>query len=175
MSNERFRGRPVIAQGIENTVMRGERDLVLKVPRPFNCLSMIGRNPVEVLRQELAEAQELIEGTKVIIPRTMILTGRKRIVPGIHIKTYVIGQKYVEEDGTILNPQQHLADQGLDTLVEEHKHEPRNFISDNGVLYWIDPTRGTVGRILETTKIMKLETYRKLRRKLSKIIRFFGL
>lgn len=177
MSSERFRGRPILSQGMENIVLRGKSDSVLKISRPFNSISMImaGRNQADVLREELAEARALVSGTSVRIPRTIILSGKERNILGMHTKPYVMGQRYVEEDETVSNIQSHLAEQGLDTLVEEYRHEPRNFISNNGTVYWVDPTKGTVGRMLETTKLMKLETYRKIRRKFSKLIRAVGL
>ena len=99
----------------------------------------------------------------------------KNLLGVIPVRRYVIGQRYIQEDGSVQEVQERLANNGLRSLVDEYKHEPRNFITQDGIIYWVDPTRGTVGRILERTRIMKVDTYRKIRRRFSKVIRFFGL
>ena len=173
-----LRGRQIIAMGMENVVLRPASDdlnIVLKVSRPFNYLSMVGGSQAEVLRQELKEAQTLVADTQIRIPRTLIYEGRERRMLGIRTKGYVIGQEYIAEDRTVVDVEKHLSDQKLPSLVDEYTHEPRNFIASGGFVYWIDPTNGTIGRVLKNTGIMKLEDYRKLRRRLSRLIRFFGL
>lgn len=168
----------VLSEGIENTVLRpvsGVPNIVLKIPRPLNYLSMLGRDQAGVLRQELGEAKTLVEGTAIQIPSTVIRDGTERSILGLKTRSYLIRQQYVEEDGTVSDVEGHLSQQGLPTLVDEYKHEPRNFVSNSGVVYWIDPFKGTAGRVLEDTKIMKLETYRRVRKKLSKVIRLLGM
>jgi hypothetical protein len=178
MERNGHRPREVIAQGMEHNVLRpasGRPDIVVKTPRPFNTLSMVGRDPAQVLRQELREARESVHGTEVQVPRTMILGINKSVLGVIPVRRYVIGQRYIQEDESVPDVQGKLTNNGLNSLVDEHKHEPRNFITQNGIIYWVDPTRGTVGRILERTRVMKLDTYRRIRRRFSKVIRFFGL
>ena len=178
MGKEVCREREVIAQGMEHSVLRPlsrKPDIVLKVPRPFDYLTMLGQNRAAVLRQERAEALALLEGTDVKIPETFIYGNEKKIAGVFTTNGYVIGQRYVEEDKSVSDIATHLADQGLHTLVDEYVHEPRNFVSHGGIVYWVDPTKGTIGRFLESRKLMKVETYRKIRRRLSKVIRFFGL
>jgi len=165
-------GRPVrreIAHGMEHVVFDSVlfKDVVLKVSRQCNLLSMMGRNPAGVLRRELINQQRLVEGTTVVIPTTRIFDRG--------VKGYVVAQEHICEDGSVVDIQGYLEGQGLDTLVDEYLHEPRNFISFRGRVYLIDPTKGTVGRILEDLHIMKLTSYRRVRRKLSGIIRAIGL
>lgn len=178
MIGEHYHGRQIIAKGMENIVLgpvARNSEIVIKVSRPANYLSMIGRDQAAVLRKELNEAQALVEGTNVQIPRTVIHYGKELKVLGLKTKGYVIGQRFIQEDHSVASVGDYLSQQGLTSLVHEHKHEPNNFVTHNSVVYWIDPTKGTVGRVLEDLHIMKLETYRKVRQRFSKVIRFIGL
>lgn len=178
MKTECSNRREIISKGMENIVLRPATrspNIVLKIPRIVNYLSMLGRDQAEVLRQELAEAYALVDKTTVRIPKTIVISGKERWMLGIKTRGYVIGQRYIEEDGTVPDMANHLSGQGLNSLVDEYKHEPRNFVSNSGIVYWIDPTKGTAGRVLDDTKMMKLETYRRIRRKLSRLIRFVGM
>lgn len=171
--------RQLLSSGIEHTVLlstlRLSLSVVLKKPNCFNYVSMVGKDRAAVLRQELSQAKELIKDTDVQIPRTLIYGVNGRFLYIFPTKGYIIGQEYIEEDGSVPNMQEHLQNQGLVSLVDEYIHEPRNFISRGGIVYWIDPTRGTMGRILESMDIMSLITYRRVRRRMSKVIRFLGL
>lgn len=169
--------REFFSQGIEHDVFwpRLGRSEVLKVSRLFNYVSMVGQDRVLVLRQELVDSQRLLQGTDIKIPRTLIYRFNSKLFGLFPVNGYVIRQEYIEGDGSVANVQSYLARQGLTSLVEEYRHEPGNFVARKGVLYWVDPTRGTVGRILESLGLMDLDTYRVIRRKSSKLIRFFGL
>jgi len=170
--------RQFMSQGIEHDVFRprlGESNEVLKVSRLFNYVSMVGQDRVLVLRQELADSQRLLQGTDIKIPRTLIYRFSKKLFGTFAVNGYVIRQEYVDDDGSVVDVQKRLASQGLTSLVEEYRHEPGNFVASKGILYWVDPTKGTVGRFLESLGVMNLETYRIIRRKSSKLIRFFGL
>ncbi len=160
--------RELIARGMEHRVWKskkGNPDIVLKTPRLANHLSLLGFDPASKMRQELAEAKVSLTNTDIRIPRTLIYGVSKRIIANLRIASYVIGQKHIREDGSIHNHQGHLESQGLPSLVQECKHEPKNFISEKGTLYWVDPTRGMMGRVLERTGLIKLEDYRKFRAK----------
>lgn len=168
-------GRQMLSNGMEHRVfISNNNSIVLKRPRPLTYLSFLGRNPSSVIRNELVEAQESLNETNVQIPRTLIYSSNNKRF-GMILESYVIGQSFIEEDRSIINPENHLKEQGLDSLVEEYKHEPRNFISNNGILYWIDPTKGIIGRILERMHLMTLKDYRKLRTKIGKFFKTIGL
>lgn len=174
VGKEAFGGRAFVGRGIEHDVYRGRNGkTVLKVLRPFNRLSL-GQDPTLVLRGELKEAHALVGSTSVQIPRTLIV-GFDTNVMGVPVKGCVIGQEYIEDDASVLDIGRHLQRQGLDGLVDEYVYEPRNFKSRGGVVYWVDPTRGVGGRILEAIGIMRLQTYRRVKRKLKQAIRSFGL
>jgi hypothetical protein len=175
MSIEAFRGRQKISQGAEHFVLRPilhETDIVLKIATPLNYLFMLGADQAEIIRQELVEAQGLVNGTNLKIPRTHIMAGERLSVLGTNTRGYVVGQKYIEEDESVPDIGTFLANEGLTSLIDEYKYEPHNFISNKGVVYWVDPTKGLAGRFLEHMKIMKLEDYRKLRLQMGKIIRY---
>jgi|SRR3989344_74059 len=176
MERKVLNGREVVAVGMEHVVVRPrcENPEVLKKSRLFNSFSFWPKDPREILRQELRDAQSLVSGTNLAIPRTQIY-GVDRDFFGFKINGFVVRQDFIEEDGSVSDVQKYLADQNLDSLVEELRHEPRNFISRKGIVYWVDPTRGTIGRMLERLGVMKVERYRKIRRRMSKVIRFFGL
>lgn len=166
MNCEIKRQRIVIGEGKEHTVLKKpDSNIVLKTPKPIHMFLMFGRDRAETLRQELAEAQRLIENTEVKIPRTLIYSTHEFKIAGIRTSGYVIGQKFVKEDGSIEDIKAHLEKYNNSKLINIFNTEHQNFISNKGVLYWIDPTRGIVGRLLENMKIMKSSTYRSIRHK----------
>jgi len=171
-------GRRVLI-GMEHRVFQyppNKPNIDIKISRPFNYLLMLGQDQAAVLHKELLEARELVEGTKVRIPGTLIYETKERNIAGkVPTRGYIMVQHHVQEDKSVLDIATHLADQGLHTLVDEYVHEPRNFVSYGGIVYWVDPTKGIFGRFLESRKLMKVETYRKIRRRLSRVYRFFGL
>lgn len=169
-------GRKVMAQGMEHIVMFPQKTdrYVIKIPRKLNRISFWPRNPVESLRKELSEAQQLVEGTRVKIPRTHI-HGRKFNWPNHPFPGYIIRQENILEDQSIPDIGEFLEQENLDSLVQEYRHEPRNFISHCDYVYWIDPTKGLMGRVFERTKVMDIERWRNIRMRLHKPIRKLGL
>lgn len=162
--------RTLLGRGMEHEVYLPSRQNghVLKVPRGRNLVSIFPEKAVPMIRQELKNAEELVSGTRIRIPDTQVFKMPSRL-------GYVIKQERIEEDHSVPDVESHLKSQNLQTLVDEFKHEPKNFISSQGTVYWIDPTRGTMGRILERMHVMNIESYRRLRRRASKIIRAVGL
>lgn len=167
-------GRPVLAEGIEHTVLASKSKTgILKIPRTFNRLSFWPFNPVSTVTKELKEARALVEGTGVKIPRTNICKAKFNcfnfIMPG-----YIMRQEIIDGDGSIADIRKYLEKEGLETLAHEFDHEPRNFVPHDGFVYWVDPTKGPAGRILERFDI-EIESWRKARAICSKPIRLLGL
>jgi hypothetical protein len=186
MARERYHGRERVTTGMEHVVVRparlacqtegqDRRAEVLKISRPFNRLTLSFGDPVEILREELGVCQKLVEETCVRIPKTQIYRTNSVCFGRFVVRSYVIRQDYVEEDGSVSNIREVLQQQGLVTLLDEYDHEPGNFVGNGGSVYWVDPTRGMVGRLLERTGKMRIEDYRRLRRRWSGVIRLFGL
>ncbi|MDD2823207.1 MAG: hypothetical protein PHQ59_03950 [Candidatus Daviesbacteria bacterium] len=172
-------GRYVIGKGMEHIVLQPKRKELsewglVKIPRLQAVLSLWPYEPLQVLRAELREAQVLVVGTKVKIPRTYIHKTRSGW-PGSLFPGYVIRQELIKEDGSVPNIRDVLIQENLHTLAAEHGHEEGNFKSKDGFVYWIDPTKGPAGRILENVGIMNLENWRKLRLLLHTPIRSVGL
>lgn len=148
---------------------------VLKIPRIFNRASFLFGDSAEILRSELVGAKRLVEGTGVTIPETTIYRINGKLMRFFPVSSVVVRQTFIQEDRSIPDMLKYLTEEGFNSLAEEYRHEPRNFISHDRRAYWVDPARGVMGRILERTGLMSLEDYRRIRRRMSKAIRFLGL
>lgn len=166
--------REFIGQGHEHKAYRSLRqpNHVFKVPRLYSHITLLGENASKVLREEINESRQIIEQTDVEIPRTIIVRMRRKALGLIPIDTYVMGQEFIEDDSSVENISEYLLDQGLESLLTNYKPRPSNFISREGTVYWIDPTRGR-GRLLERLGIMKVSTYRKTLRSFRKTLQKF--
>lgn len=149
--------REYIGEGREHTVYLSAThpEIVLKKPKNLTTLAtkLLWNGP-EIIRTELQEAHNLVVNTPVEIPHTRVLSLND---------SYVIAQQYIQEDNSA-DIRSILLNSGLDSLVVEYDLNPSNFSSHQNIVYWLDPTRGQIGRLFERFHIMKLPTYRKIRR-----------
>lgn len=168
--------RLIMAKGMEHIVLSPLKTdkYVIKVPRILNRLSFWPYDPVSIIREELDEARKLVKDTRVQIPRTNIHPGISEQF-GNPYTGYVIRQHRIIEDQSVSDIQKYLEEEKLSSLVEEFKHEPRNFISNEGSVYWVDPTKGFMGRVFERSRVMDLNKWRKIKVFLHKPIRLIGL
>lgn len=155
--------REVAGEGFEHNIFwtSPDRRWVKKLPRRLNYASMAGLNRSHAIKNEVSQAQELVEGTAVKLPITHV----HRLNGG-----YIIHQQWNEEDNSVSNVREHLTQEGLQTLVDEHKHESLNFVSQEGVVYWVDPTKGVAGRFLERLGVNS-NSFRAIKAKLHNPIR----
>jgi len=169
-------GREVIGKGMEHIVLYPKRKELskvnfMKIPRLFNRISFWPYEPVSRLQNELMMAEALVACSSVKIPHTTIRK-EKFNFPECIFPGYIMKQEAIIDDGSVPNIKELLIKDKLDTLADEYDHEPRNFVSKSGCVYWIDPTTGPVGRILENLGVMNLEKWRKIRLFFHKPIRF---
>lgn len=169
-------GREIIGKGMEHIVLHPKRKELsklnfMKIPRLFNRMSFWPYEPVPRLQFELMAAEALVAYTRVKIPHTTIRK-EKFSFPECIFPGYIMKQEAIMDDGSVSDIKKLLIEDNLDTLADEYGHEPRNFVSKGGCVYWIDPTTGPVGRILENLGVMKLEKWRKVRLTFHKPIRF---
>lgn len=138
-----------IGQGYEHTVYRAKHnpEWVLKKPRIHQYFSS---NALQI-RQEIQEKQELLAESTIKIPETRIFSLQKG---------YVIAQKFIDEDNSV-EVEEHLQEQNIPHVMHRYHNNPQNFISNSGAVYWVDPTKGFVTRLLERYHIMSEDTYRK--------------
>ena len=160
--------REIAGEGLEHNILwpsTGNRRQVLKVPRRLNSLMMLRLKSADTIREEVRQARELIHGTEVKIPRTKV-----HRING----SYVMRQDWIDEDQSVPDVANYLREQGLETLVDEYKHEPLNFVAKEGVVYWVDPTKGVAGRVLDRIplSLVNSHNWRKAKVLLSKPIRF---
>ncbi len=135
-----------VGQGSEHMVFRSQvnPEYVLKIPYGLNSRSLhLYGDPVKLIQQEIEEARSLTEGTKIVIPHTEVFP-----VESI----YFIAQKYIEEDGS-LDISSELDLTNIDRFI--HRHNTRNFRSNQGILYWLDPTKGPAHRIITRTLLQE--------------------
>ncbi len=149
--------REFISQGFEHKVWRSKRNrrIVLKTPTWANRISLLltGTRTSD-LKDEIKEAQERIGGIgEVRIPETRIFG----FFGGLG---YVIAQPYIDTDhedfaeGTY----EKIVKQN-DVLAKLYWLSPQNFRITNDVAYFIDPTKGVIGRILDRFGILSFDGY----------------
>jgi len=151
--------RKEIGKGWEHRVYNSSvgKQRVVKYPNRVNSF-ILNRffGGIETVRQELAEAQILIENTPLRIPHTHILPGRRG---------YVIGQEKIDHDES-MDIRNHLMEIRISYLLEKYNSNPENFAASQGVTYWLDPTKSPIPRILDRTGIITSQQWRgvKIRR-----------
>ncbi len=136
--------RQFIGRGAEHIAFRSSirPDLVIKAPYWLNALSLrFHKNPAELIRQELKEASTLVEGTNIVIPETHVFSSKSG---------YIIAQKYIEEDYSL---DKAAVLDSLDVTRFKFRRYSPNFISNGGILYWVDPTKPPLHRLLTRTII----------------------
>jgi hypothetical protein len=150
--------REIIGQGHEHTVYRvnNNDEWVLKKPR-FIQRSLYSAQEIQ---QEITTNTQLLDNENVIIPPTRLFP-----ING----SYIIAQKFIEEDFSMDIREQFL-EQDNTYLLQRYNNQPKNFISNQGNIYWIDPTKGPITRILEKYHIMNEPTYRKISDRIKRII-----
>ena len=162
--------RQAIGQGIEHTVVtpilecnQGE---VLKRPHRFNALTLhylFGGE--KTVRREIDDFREMVSG------KENLEVVDTQVYPVPRKKGYIISQPFMEEDHSVPGIKAHLQSQGMDLLVLRYDTQPDNFVSTNGTVYLLDPTKGPLVRFVTQTGLMSEETYRRRRVMLKKFIR----
>lgn len=128
---------------------------VRKIPTLDTLVSFpLGFTTADIIADEYQQAQLTINQTKVKIPPTRIRVFSKFFYRAV--------QTYIEEDGSIPNIRQHLAEQNVPILLDEFDITPENFISNLGTVYFVDPTKGPICRLVERWKIMPYPKQRRI-------------
>ncbi len=133
----------LIGEGYEHMVYkRPTSKFVLKTPTPLNIKSirLSGKGP-RALDSEREFWEKMISNSPVRIPPTRMFLSESKV--------YIMGQRFIEEDGSIEDVASYLRSQGLQVLARKYELDPTNFKSNQGVLYLIDPTKGIEGRLIE--------------------------
>lgn len=156
---------PEIARGKEHRVYRRSgSEWVTKVPRflPLWMLNHLFGGPWKVV-EEVAESTSRVakSGGKVQLPATIILFTRKG---------YEIRQAYVEGDGSVPDIPRYLHEAGLSFLAARATVSVDNFLSQEGVVYAIDPTCNPYYRLSKFAAVHNDERYIRF---VSEMRRFF--
>jgi hypothetical protein len=159
--------RELIGRGFENTVYKARttRPLVLKVPHYLQQKSVDITGGTSVLRKEIAHSEALAKQADIFIPPIRIIKPNHPHMRHILVQEYIVGD-------TSVNIGAHLRDKNAKELLGQYEAKPSNFVSRNGVVYMIDPTRGPIRRVLEEKFHIKADgMYVKLKRTVQKILR----
>jgi hypothetical protein len=147
-----------IGQGHEHTVFRinNNEEWVLKRPR---VLQKILYSKIEI-ENEIKNNTIRIANENIVIPRT-------RLFP--FNKSYIVAQKYIEEDNSV-NIKEQFLEENNEYLLHRYESQPHNFIANQGIVYWIDPTKGSTPRFLEKFFGVEEMKYRKFKRRIRNYI-----
>jgi len=154
--------RKYLSKGWEHSVYLSNfnKQTVLKVPHLTTTLSLkTFFNGYKTIQKELELSHELIKSTNIKIPKTRIIPIKK---------SYVITQELIENDNSI-NIADSLANHPQ--LLSHYDSKPSNFASQNGIIYWLDPTKGPIGRLIEKTGFIDIKNYRRITIKIKKFKR----
>lgn len=116
-------------------------DIVFKTPKKINA-ALLNRyfGGVQKVRDELEEANKTAHASGLKIPRTIIEPfGR----------SYMIAQEYIQDDHSVANIEERLHKSGNKDFLTWYQQNPSNFASREGKIYWLDPTKGPIGRMFE--------------------------
>jgi hypothetical protein len=150
--------RELLAKGMEHNVYREpSSDSVTKVPRFYNRLILrwFFHGPWKVI-DEIKEAAREAARTdgRVQIPHTTILFTKD---------AYVMKQRYIREDHSVPDVTAVFEAENLPPrLVFRSITGGKNFISENGVIYIIDPTDNPFYRLQNKIGLVPEERIRKL-------------
>lgn len=142
-------------------------EVVLKKPHPYITLTMSPtENPLEVVRNELKEAQLDAEQFGVKIPRTRAIYSPSKA-------GYILVQERLTHDNSIKDIGKFLEEKGATFLRDRYDAKPDNFMSVDGTVYLIDFTKGPfrITNILDPDN-NQTGRVRKIRQMLRKIKRF---
>ncbi len=148
--------RELVGQGGEHTVYKAntKKEVVIKKPRPLTHLSVKYLwGGAEKIKQEIEEAQLLVENTVVTIPNTRVWS--------MH-NSYLVTQEMIEEDNSV-NIGEQLQEYGPHSLYTLYQLSPENFASQNGNIYWLDPMKGLLSRFLESSHLLSVEQYKQMK------------
>lgn len=143
----------LISSGHEHIVYRSNfKKYALKRPTFTNQVAFWLYNfDPKIIEDEYREADQMVEGSTIRTPRWRVFThperlgGRKPYPLWKRIltrKKYLVGQEFIEEDNSVDNIKQVLQEQNQDHLVQRFISNRSNFITRNGEIFYIDPTKG---------------------------------
>ncbi len=158
--------RHYLTRGAEHQVFlaRFHPKTILKSPRLITRVSRWLFGGVAGVRQEYQAAQALVRGSAVAVARTRI------VAVGRH-GAYILIQEEVHEDHSVPDIYAYLQQQQQAYLAHRYLTNPRNFMSQDGVVYLIDFTKGIDLQLINRMQIISEMEYRKVRRCLRQVIR----
>lgn len=130
--------REIVGRGIEHIVWRDPSDPNYVYKKPtltqhiFLILAGVDANAIV---DEIEYSKGLVRNTGLVIPETTVVIERNRF-------DYRIRQRFIEKDSHTPDLALFLREQGTPFFVDKYLLKPQNFIWNQGVLYWVDPTRG---------------------------------
>lgn len=130
--------REYVGRGGEHKVFRMKklRNYVIKTPTIFNLwfLKTFGLS-AEIIKKEYAEGEALTENTGIRVPFSIVRlreNGRR----------YSITQQYIKEDHSIDDVRAYIQSRNLPHVLDRYDLSPQNFITNDGIVYWVDPSKG---------------------------------
>ena len=133
----------MVGRGWEHKVMLPKNEIlrqnwVLKKPHLLTVLILRITGGVDQLQKEYQEAQILITQTNIVnLPESRIFDV---LILGFKKSGYIIAQRRLQEDHGIAAIKKTLESAGQDLLADIFDVQPENFVSQGGIIYWVDPS-----------------------------------
>ena len=156
------RERSEIGKGFEHHVYLADAatPTVLKVPNTLTTIfTCFAKSRADLAREEFTRASQNYRDSEVIIPKTRIFPIKN---------SYVIAQEFIREDLSV-DKASFFANTS-EELKTNYQLHPTNFISQNGVVFLIDPSRGFITKFLEDHKLLKKTDYWKCKLGVKKVV-----
>ena len=156
--------RTFIGAGTEHIVLAAHNpNYVLKRPRIANRLvHVLTRTNADTVKRDINHTQLIIAALEnICVPET-------RVFP--RGSFYIIAQRRIYDDGTT-DIGSVLATHADIFLQERYHIKPTNFLSEQGIIYIVDPTKSPRTRILEVLGLDEF-AFNRIRRHFRKKIRY---
>ncbi len=156
--------RAIIVAGTEHIVFASHNpNYVLKRPRIANRLvHALTRTNADTVKRDINHTQLIVAALEnICVPET-------RVFP--RGSFYIIAQRRIYDDGTT-DIGSVLATHADIFLQERYHIKPNNFLSEQGIIYIVDPTKSPRTRILEVLGIDEF-AFNRIRRHFRKKIRY---
>jgi hypothetical protein len=158
--------RKIVGSGIEHIVYESHNSqYVLKRPRVSTRLALFTTgDTVQTIRDELQEAYIVAEKTSLVIPKTRVITQTPH--------SYIMIQEKITPNGN-KSPESIVNQNPTSMPYLRYISNPNNFIMHDETLYWIDPTKGPILRLLNKYTAIDEYAFRRIWTDCKRKITFF--
>lgn len=146
-----------------NNSQQLENNTVIKLPNFYMQVYLkLGLTKPLDIRDGFEEAKKIIGNSDIKIPQTKVKIMRK---------AYAIRQEFIDSDQSLTADKIKEILKQYPYVYTRYLSNPSNFRVYNENIYWLDPLRGPLSRILDKTGLLSYQDYYKLRLNIKKVLR----